>query len=96
MGSANDQEKMIRRYELKNGQFINGEIFIPENADGIKTDKRGNLFLATEAGVRIFSSDGIKLGMIKMPAAVNNICVEGNTLYIGTPHRLYRFALRSK
>ncbi|MDF2454721.1 MAG: hypothetical protein K0R51_714 [Cytophagaceae bacterium] len=96
VGSAHDEEKMIRRYELKNGQFTKGEVFIPENADGIKTDKRGNIFLAAQAGVRIFSSEGVKLGMIKMPAAVNNICIEGNTLYIGTPHRLYRFALRSK
>lgn len=89
-------EKIIRRYELDGGKLKNSEIFIQENADGIKTDKRGNIFLATDAGVRIFSAEGTKLGMIKTPAAVTNICIEGNTLYIGTPHRLYRFALRSK
>jgi gluconolactonase len=90
------EEKIIRRYELEGGRLKNSEIFIQENADGIKTDKRGNIFLATHAGVRIFSAEGVKLGMIKMPASVNDICIEGNTLYIGTPHRLYRFALRSK
>jgi gluconolactonase len=89
-------EKIIRRYELEEGRLKKGEVFIQENADGIKTDKRGNIFLATQAGVRIFSADGVKLGMIKTAATVNNICIEGNTLYIGTPHRLYRFALRSK
>lgn len=96
VGSAAADEKIIRRYELVDGKLKNGEVFIQENADGIKTDKRGNVFLATQAGVRIFSPEGVKLGMIKIPAAVNNICIEGNTLYIGTPHRLYRFALRSK
>ncbi|MBC7488153.1 MAG: SMP-30/gluconolactonase/LRE family protein [Cytophagaceae bacterium] len=96
VSSSFSEEKMIKRYELEDGKFKNGEIFISENADGIKTDKRGNVFLATETGVRIFSSAGIKLGMIKIPAIVNNLCIEGNTLYIGTPHKLFRFALRSK
>ena len=96
ISSTATDEKLIRRYELEGGKLKNGEIFIPENADGIKTDTRGNVFLATHAGVRIFSAKGVKLGMIKTSAAVNNICIEGNTLYIGTPHRLYRFALRSK
>ena len=96
VSSSSTDEKMIKRYEMMNGKFENGKIFIHENADGIKTDKRGNIFLATETGVRIFSSEGIKLGMIKIPATVNNLCVEGNTIYIGTPHKLFRFALRSK
>lgn len=96
VSSSNAEEKMIMRYELEEGKFKNGKVFISENCDGIKTDKRGNVFLATQIGVRIFSSEGVKLGMIKIPAKVNNLCIEGNTLYIGTPHRLYRFALRSK
>lgn len=96
VSSTAADEKMIRRFELDEGRLKNSEIFIHENADGIKTDKRGNIFLATPAGVRIYSAEGVKLGMIKTPADVNNICIEGNTLYIGTPHRLYRFTLRSK
>lgn len=96
ISSSSIEEKMIKRYELEDGKFKNGKIFIQENADGIKTDKRGNIFLATELGVRIFSSEGVKLGMIKIPASVNTVCIEGNTLYIGTPHKLFRFALRSK
>lgn len=89
-------EKIVRRYEVEHGVLKNSEVFIQENGDGVRTDKRGNIFLATNAGVRIYSSEGVKLGMIKMPAAVISVCIEGNTLYIGTPHRLYKFALRSK
>lgn len=96
VSSSFTEEKMIKRYEVIDGKFENGKIFIPENADGIKTDKRGNIFLAAETGVRIFSSEGVKLGMIKTPASVNTLCIEGNTLYMGTPHKLFRFALRSK
>ncbi|MDB5255526.1 MAG: hypothetical protein JWM14_221 [Chitinophagaceae bacterium] len=96
VSSSSTEEKMIKRYEWIDGKFENGQIFLSENADGIKTDKRGNIFLAAETGVRIFSAEGVKLGMIKTPASVNTLCIEGNTLYIGTPHKLFRFALRSK
>ncbi|MDB5273302.1 MAG: hypothetical protein JWO58_1669 [Chitinophagaceae bacterium] len=96
VGSTKEEERMIRRYEVENGKLKNGSVFIQENANGIRTDKRGNLFLATAAGVRIYSPEGIKLGMIKIPSTVTSVCVEGNTLYIATPHKLYKFALRSK
>ena len=96
VASNDSEQKEIYRYTLEAGALIDGKVFIHEQAKGIRTDKRGNLFLATDAGVKIFSSEGIKLGLVKTTAIVTSVCIEGNTLYMATPHKLFKFALRSK
>ena len=49
------EERGIRRFKYKDGKISNQEIFVDENADGIKLDKKGNLYLATMHGIKVVS-----------------------------------------
>lgn len=90
IGSNDPEEKRIRRYELIDGQLHNGQTFLEENADGIKTDENGNLYMATMKGMKIFSAEGELLEFIDMGQMVTNLCFHGNELYMTTETKIYR------
>jgi gluconolactonase len=89
------------QYTLKYKVSSNGEIryegiLVKENADGIKTDREGNIYMATGEGILIVSPLGEKLGLIALPGMATNLawggdreeilCVTaGSSLYLITP-----------
>lgn len=64
--------------------------------DGMKVDRRGNLYSAGPGGVWIFSPAGVHLATIAVPEAVGNVAWGGpdhRTLYIAASTSIYRITL---
>jgi gluconolactonase len=93
VSSNHRSEPFLRRYPLLDTREIkNGTVLIEQNADGIKTDKKGNLFLSTREGVMIISAEGKKLALLSLPEPPSNIAWVKpgyNQLYITTPGSVY-------
>lgn len=67
-----------------------------ENSDGIKCDRRGNLYLCTNDGLVIVNNNGARLAKINLPTIPANCCWGGggkNDLFITA--RNYIFLLRN-
>lgn len=74
VSSNHHDEPYLWQYELdKKGGIITQTIFIQQNADGIKTDKHDNLYLATKDGVMIVSPAGKRIALIPIPEMSTNI-----------------------
>jgi gluconolactonase len=67
-------------------------------ADGIRCDEEGNLWTAAGwvgdgyDGVHVFSPDGARIGLIRMPEIVSNVCFGGskrNRLFMTASQSLY-------
>jgi len=93
-GSNHPDEPVIWRYSLsKNGEIRNQSVLIEQNADGIKTDEQGRLFLATNEGVLIVSASGKKLALIPLPESPANLAWGGQNnkeLYVTARSSVYR------
>ncbi len=77
----------------KKGDFQNGRIFINTRDtygaeggafDGLKIDKKGNVFAAGSGGICVFNSDGKALGRIKITGRTSNCAFADNykTLFV--------------
>lgn len=69
-------------------------------ADGVATDRAGNVYVATTQGigVQVFDKTGKHLGDIACPAPTNNCAFGGpdmKTLYISAKDGIYRIAVRN-
>jgi gluconolactonase len=65
-------------------------------ADGLAVDGSGRLYVASTAGIQIFSSTGAPLGVIALPKAPQNLAFAGpdkKTLYVVGRGAAYRIAL---
>ena len=93
LGTNKDSERGIRKFEVRNGELLNPEIFVDENADGMKTDSKGNLFLATMQGIKVVSPEGEVIRKIETPDMATNLCMNENFLYITTPNKVYEYYL---
>jgi len=65
--------------------------------DGIKTDKKGNLWGSGAGGVWILSPDGKHLGTIHVPETVGNVAwgdEDGKTLYIVASTSVFRIKVK--
>ena len=91
IGTNKPEEKGIRRFEYVNGQIRNGAIFVEENADGIKTDKKGNLYLATMQGIKVVSAEGEVIRKIETPAMATNLLIHEPFMYITTEKVVYEY-----
>lgn len=92
-------------YDLdKNGDFQNGRIFINSRAtygatggafDGLKIDKKGNVFAAGSGGICVFNSEGKALGRIKITGRTSNCAFSDNykTLFITADDYLLKIEL---
>ncbi len=91
----------------KSGSISNGRVFYDAAGftktqkgapDGMKTDKRGNLFGAGPGGVYIFSPDGTLLGRIKTGVPTSNVNWgnDGSVLYITADGAVYRIRLNTE
>ncbi len=85
---ANTEEKSIHGFDLdRQGHASNDRVVIANlegGADGIRTDRKGNLYLAVR-GVVVYSPDGKLLGKIHPPVNPRNIAFgdkDFKTLYM--------------
>jgi len=93
LATNNENERGIRRFEYVDGQLLNEEIFVDENADGIKMDKKGNLYLATMQGIKVISAEGEMIRKIETPAMATNLCFHEPYMYITTENVVYEYYL---
>jgi len=99
---ANTDERIIRVYDLDGkGKASNERVLIadmPGGPDGLKTDSKGNLYVASR-GIQIYSPAGKHLGVIEVPGGARN-CAFGDrdfkTLYITGRTSLFRVRLNVK
>ncbi len=95
-----DDTKNISRYEFhKDGTVSNGKVFgdmtDPVNRgvpDGIKMDKKGNLFVSGPNGIWVWNSKGVHIGTVQMPHGMANLAWGGpgySKLYITAHQTVY-------
>ncbi len=68
----------------------------PGSPDGIRVDKKGNIYGSGPGGVWIISPEGRHLGTIKVPEPASNVAWgdhDGKTLYITASTSIYRIKL---
>ena len=100
------EQRNIRAYDVDaNGSLKNGRIFGEEPGgkgdgvpDGIKVDRKGNLFVTGPKGIWVWSPDGTHLGTIAMPEQPANLTWGGadlSTLYITATKSVYKLQTRT-
>jgi len=97
--------KVWMRYDVQpDGSVANGKVFYdstpdkaPGSPDGIKVDRKGNLYGSGPGGLWIFSPEGTHLGTLKLPENMANLNwgdADAKTLYIAASSSLYRVRLK--
>lgn len=98
------KKKVVMRYEVTpDGGLATGRVFFDmtgapgeEALDGLKVDRRGNLYVSGPGGLWIISADARHLGTIHMPELPANFAwgdADGRTLYMTARTGLYRVRL---
>jgi len=101
---ADSGKKTWMRYPVKaDGTVGEGTVLLdasgekePGGPDGIRVDKKGNIYGAGPGGVWIISPAGKHLGTIRVPEVVSNVAwgdKDGKTLYITASTSIYRIRL---
>jgi gluconolactonase len=105
---VDDSEKRnIRVYGFAvDGTLSNGHVFAEEPGgerdgvpDGIKVDRRGNLFVTGPKGVWVWDAEGNHLGTISMPEQPANLTwgdKDYRTLYITATTSIYRLRMKTE
>jgi gluconolactonase len=102
---ADSGKKVWLRYRVQpDGSVTDGALFLdastdsaPGGPDGIRVDKKGNLYGAGPGGVWIISPGGKHLGTIRVPERVSNVAwgyKDGKTLYITASTSVYRIKVK--
>lgn len=95
---ADSARRNIRVYEIAgDGSLGSGQIFAELKSeqggpDGLKTDERGNVWVAGPGGIWVFDSRGLHLGTVATPETPSN-CGWGDNfrnLYITARNSVYR------
>ena len=100
-------KKLITRFEVQpDGSLGVGTLFFdmsslkePGVADGMKLDKKGNLYCTGPGGVLVISPEGKLLGTITAPELPANLTFgdsDGKTLYMAARTGLYRMRVKSE
>ncbi len=98
------ERKIVMRYDVKSdGTIANGGVFFDmtsapgeEALDGVKVDRRGNLYVSGPGGIWVIAPNGQHLGTIKGPELPANFAwgdEDGRTLYMTARTGLYRLRL---
>lgn len=93
-------------YDVAGDSLVNGKIFYDASVrdknwnglpDGLKINKKGNVFATGPGGVYIFNSEGKKLGMIKLDEATSNCALSADEkiLYITNDMYVLRVKLKA-
>lgn len=90
----------IRAFDVgEDGRLSGGAIFhtiSPGCADGMRVDENGNLWSSAGDGVHCIAPDGRRLGKIRVPEIVSNVCFggrNGHRLFITATTSLYAVSL---
>jgi gluconolactonase len=103
---AESGKKQWMRYRVQpDGSVTDGSLFLdassePEKGgpDGLRVDKKGNIYGSGPGGVWIISPEGKHLGTIKVPEVVSNVAwgdKDGKTLYITASTTVFRIKLKA-
>jgi gluconolactonase len=104
--------RTVRRYDiLPDDTVANGSVFVQDFSDGMKVDRKGNLYTTTGGGgramVRITSPEGKELGILQLPVELKEprprICATNvafgdadyRGLYITACSNVYRVRLKA-
>ena len=86
----------IHVYDVQDGRLCkNGRIFKeiePGISDGLRVDERGNVWTSALDGVHVYSPQGRRIGFLRTPAKVGNLCFggdDGRTLFLVATTSLY-------
>ena len=96
--------KIWMRYDVQaDGSVANGKVLLDATSntaegspDGIKVDRKGNLYGSGPGGLWVISSDGKHLGTLRIPEKVSNCNwggADGKDLYITASSSIYRVRL---
>jgi gluconolactonase len=101
---TNTRRKNLLRFDVQRGGIANGEVFIDMSGvngvgvpDGIKVDKRGNVYSTGPGGVWVISPAGKHVATIRTPRQITNMAFGGKdfrTLYMTGFGALYRIRLK--
>lgn len=91
-------------YEVKGDSLVNGKIFysaagydrkLQGSPDGLKIDKKGNVYASGPGGIYFFNNQGKLLGMLKLPNAASNVALSADekTLYITNHMKVLRLQM---
>ena len=102
---VNDTNKqLIVAYRMRDdntASFIGNFAFMDEaygsgNADGMKVDLEGNVYLTGPGGIWIFDKSGSPVGIMKLPENAGNLCFGGKdnmTLFITATTSVYKISV---
>jgi gluconolactonase len=104
VGDWDERHKVVMRYPVNaDGSLGRGTVFADVTAmpgedaiDGVKVDRRGNVYFSGPGGVWIYSPEGKQLGRIVGPEHPHNMAwgdPDGRTLYLAAQTGLYRIVL---
>jgi gluconolactonase len=103
VGNWDEKNKVVMRYDVNtDGSLSNGKVFFDmmsspgEDAlDGVKVDRRGNVYVSGPGGLWILSPAGKHLGTIVTPGHPHNFASgdDGRSLYVTARSTLYRLRL---
>lgn len=89
---------VIRCHEIAANGLLGTKVFeIPAGSDGMEVDEQGNLY-TTWGSVTIYSPEGKKLEVIKVPEHATNVCFGDDdlrTLYITAGKSLYSVRMKN-
>jgi gluconolactonase len=98
--------KNIRVYDFHNGELSNGKIFGEEPGgphdgvpDGMKVDRKGNLYVVGPRGIWVWDPSGHHMGTIVVPEQPANLAwgdPDYSTLYITATTSVYRIPTRAR
>jgi gluconolactonase len=107
-----DAKSVIWVYDVEGKSIRNGRVFATMDldgktgsADGIRCDEDGNLWTGVGwvgdgyDGVHVFHPDGTRIGQIKMPEIIGNVCFGGskrNRLFMTGSQSLYAVYVETK
>lgn len=104
---VDDSERRdIRVYDVgPNGSLHNGRVFGREDGgakdgvpDGIRLDRKGNLFVTGPQGIWVWSPEGKHIGTIVVPEQPANLAwgdADSRTLYITAEKSVYRLKMKT-
>ncbi|HET7291736.1 MAG TPA: SMP-30/gluconolactonase/LRE family protein [Vicinamibacteria bacterium] len=104
VGNWDEKDKVVKRFEVRpDGSLANGMVFYDltsapgeDAVDGVKVDRKGNVYVSGPGGLWVISPEGKHLGTIRGPRHVHNMAwgdADGRTLYLCARTGLYRMRL---
>jgi gluconolactonase len=104
VGNWDPTRKVVMRYDVQpDGRLTSGRVFFDmtgapgeDAVDGIKVDRRGNVYVSGPGGLWIVSPDGKHLGTLIGPEHPHNMAWgddDGHTLYLTAQTGIYRIRI---